>query len=334
MVYLFDISRKEPIEDFYEIGKELGRGASSVVKLCIQRGTDAEFAVKIIKKNVATKIVRTEIGILLRLKHPNIVQLKDLFETETHLYIILELVKGGELFERVVERGCYTEKDAAEAVRELCEAVAYIHENDVVHRDLKPENLLYASETSDSVLKLADFGLSKMLSAEVIMQTVCGTPGYCAPEVLLAKPYDREVDMWAVGVIAYILLCGFEPFYDERGDQAMFQRILKCDFQFVAPWWDDVSLSAKNLVSKLIVLDPKKRLTAKQTLQHPWVQGKGAKREHMEKTQEKLKEFNARRKLKAGMYGVMVVQDMTVRAGRKTSSVKDNEADTSTKAKQ
>ena len=323
MVYYFEISRKEPIENFYELGRELGRGASSVVKLCTQRGTSNEYAVKIIKKNVETKIVRAEIGILLRLKHPNIIQLKDLFETDSHLYIILELVKGGELFERVVERGCYTEKDASAAVRELCEAVAYLHENDVVHRDLKPENLLYATDADDSVLKLADFGLSKMLTSDILMQTVCGTPGYCAPEVLLAKQYGCEVDMWAVGVIAYILLCGFEPFYDERGDQAMFQRILKCQFEFVSPWWDDVSLSAKDLVCKLIVLDPTKRLTAKQALQHPWVQGKGAKLDHMDKTQEKLKEFNARRKLKAGMYGVMAVQDMTVRAGRRTSAVKD-----------
>lgn len=283
------------------------------------------------ENHVEKKIVRTEIGILLRLKHPNIVQLKDIFETETHLYIILELVKGGELFERIVERGFYTEKDAAAAVKELCEAVAYLHENDIVHRDLKPENLLYASETDDSVLKLADFGLSKMLAPEVVMQTVCGTPGYCAPEVLLGKQYGREVDMWAVGVIAYILLCGFEPFYDERGDQAMFRRILKCDFEFVSPWWNDVSLSAKNLVSKLIVLDPSKRLTAKQALQHPWVQGKGAKRDHMEKTQEKLKEFNARRKLKAGMYGVLVVQDMTIRVGRKASTAKGNEGDSGQK---
>ncbi|XP_046862647.1 calcium/calmodulin-dependent protein kinase type IV-like [Xenia sp. Carnegie-2017] len=323
MVYYFDISRKEPIEDYYDLGRELGRGATSVVRLCTQKGTTNEYAVKIMEKNVDTKLIQTEIGILLRLKHPNIIQLKDLFETNQHLYIILELVKGGELFERVVERGCYTEKDAAVALQELCNAIAYLHENDVVHRDLKPENLLYATERDDSALKLADFGLSKMLGNNVIMQTVCGTPGYCAPEVLIGKNYGREVDMWAVGVIAYILLCGFEPFYDDRGDQAMFQRIIKCEYEFIEPWWDDVSLSARDFVNKLIVLDPRKRMTAKQALQHPWVQGKGAKLDHMQKTQDKLREFNARRKLKAGMYGVMLVQDMA-RAGRKTSTNKDD----------
>ncbi|KXJ07736.1 calcium/calmodulin-dependent protein kinase type IV [Exaiptasia diaphana] len=307
MTDLFSCSRKEPIEDFYTIGRELGRGASSVVKFCEQKGTKNSYAVKVMKKNVDRKIINTEIGILLRLKHPNIIQLKEIFESKTQLFMVLELVTGGELFERVVERGFYSEKDAAEAVRQIVEAVAYLHSNDIIHRDLKPENLLYADTTDSCPLKIADFGLSKMLLGDFGTSTVCGTPGYCAPEVLLGKKYDTMVDMWAVGVIAYILLCGFEPFFDDRGDQAMFQRILKCDYEFMTPWWDEVSDSAKDLVSKLIVLDPSKRLSAKQALQHPWVKGDNAKREDMEKAREKLKEFNAKRKLKGGMIGVMAV---------------------------
>ncbi|XP_057308525.1 calcium/calmodulin-dependent protein kinase type IV-like [Hydractinia symbiolongicarpus] len=310
MVYFFSVSRKENVEDYFDIGQEVGRGATSVVKIVTQKGTKDRFAMKQMKKNVDKKIIRTEIGILLRLRHPNIIRLKEIFESETHLFLVLELVTGGELFDRIVEKGFYSEQDAALCVKQLCEAVGYLHDNDIVHRDLKPENLLYANESKDSPLKLADFGLSKMLTTSSTMQTVCGTPGYCAPEVLLGKEYGPAVDMWAVGVIAYIMLCGFEPFYDDRGDQAMFQKILKCDFEFVSPWWDEVSLNAKDLVSKLIVADPKKRLTAKQALEHPWVQGKGANIKHMEKTQTKLKEFNAKRKIKAGAHVVIAATDL------------------------
>lgn len=308
---LFKHSRKGDINDYYNMQEgELGRGASSVVKMGKHKGTKKDYAIKIITRTVDQKIIATEIDILLHLKqHCNIIKLHEMFETPTHIYMVLELVTGGELFERIVERGYYSEKDAADAVRQICCALEVIHSHNIIHRDLKPENLLYADKSETSDLKIADFGLSKMLYGEQCnTATVCGTPGYCAPEVLMGKQYDTKVDMWAVGVIAYILLCGFEPFYDERGDQAMFQRILKCDYEFVTPWWDEVSENAKDLVSRLIVLDPSKRLTARQCLEHPWVQGKGAKRDKMDQTFfDKLNEFNARRKLKGGMIGVMAL---------------------------
>ncbi|XP_060700416.1 calcium/calmodulin-dependent protein kinase type IV [Hemiscyllium ocellatum] len=304
--YWIDGSNKESaLEDYYEIEAELGRGATSVVYQCRQKGTEKPFAVKMLKKTIDKKIVRTEIGVLLRLSHPNIIRLKEIFETLTEINLVLELVTGGELFDRIVEKGYYSEKDAASAVKQVLEAVAYLHENGIVHRDLKPENLLYASPTPDALLKIADFGLSKITEEQVTMKTICGTPGYCAPEILRGYAYGPEVDMWSVGVITYILLCGFEPFYDERGDQYMFKRILNCDYDFVSPWWDEVSLNAKDLVRKLIVLDPKKRLTTYQALQHPWVIGKAANFIHMDNVQKKLQEFNARRKLKAAVKAVV-----------------------------
>uniref|UniRef100_A0A8B9Q4Y6 Calcium/calmodulin dependent protein kinase IV n=1 Tax=Apteryx owenii TaxID=8824 RepID=A0A8B9Q4Y6_APTOW len=254
---------------------------------------------------VDKKIVRTEIGVLLRLSHPNIIKLKEIFETPTEISLVLELVTGGELFDRIVEKGYYSERDAADAVKQILEAVAYLHANGIVHRDLKPENLLYATPAPDAPLKIADFGLSKIVEDQVTMKTVCGTPGYCAPEILRGCAYGPEVDMWSLGIITYILLCGFEPFYDERGDQYMFKRILNCEYDFVSPWWDDVSLNAKDLVKKLIVLDPKKRLTTLQALQHPWVTGKAANFAHMDNAQKKLQEFNARRKLKAAVKAVV-----------------------------
>ncbi|XP_060617873.2 calcium/calmodulin-dependent protein kinase type IV isoform X1 [Anolis sagrei] len=321
--YWIDGSNRDTWADYYELESELGRGATSIVYRCRQKGTQKPFAVKILNKTelpaeelcatlkklfeekVDKKIVRTEIGVLLRLSHPNIIKLKEIFETPAEISLVLELVTGGELFDRIVEKGYYSERDAADAVKQILEAVAYLHANGIVHRDLKPENLLYATPAPDAPLKIADFGLSKIVADQVTMKTVCGTPGYCAPEILRGCAYGPEVDMWSLGIITYILLCGFEPFYDERGDQYMFKRILNCEYDFVSPWWDDVSLNAKDLVKKLIVLDPKKRLTTFQALQHPWVTGKAANFAHMDTAQKKLQEFNARRKLKAAVKAVV-----------------------------
>ncbi|XP_041417743.1 calcium/calmodulin-dependent protein kinase type IV isoform X2 [Xenopus laevis] len=280
-MYCIDGSRRDAVlENFYTIGQELGRGATSTVFKCEEKGTKKLYAAKIIKKTIDLKIARTEIGVLLHLSHPNIIKLKDIFETPSEFTLILELVTGGELFDRIVERGYYSERDAACVVRQILEAVAYLHGTGVVHRDLKPDNLLYADMTPDSLLKIA-------------------------PEILLGLPYGPEVDMWSVGVITYILLCGFEPFFDPRGDQYMYSKILNCDFDFMSPWWDEISLNAMDLVKKLIVLDAKKRMTVSQALQHPWVTGKAAKFSHMDHTQKKLLEFNARRKLKAAVKAVV-----------------------------
>ncbi|NWT56305.1 KCC4 kinase, partial [Erythrocercus mccallii] len=297
--YWIDGSIKDTLAHYFELESELGRGATSIVYRCRQKGTQKPYAVKMLKKTVDKKIVRTEIGVLLRLSHPNIIKLKEIFETPTEISLVLELVTGGELFDRIVEKGYYSERDAADAVKQILEAVSYLHANGIVHRDLKPENLLYATPAPDAPLKIADFGLSKIVEDHMTMKTVCGTPGYCAPEILRGCAYGPEVDMWSLGIITYILLCGFEPFYDERGDQYMFKRILSCEYDFVSPWWDDVSLNAKDLVKKMIVLDPKKRLTTLQALQHQWVTGKAINFAHMDNAQKKLQEFNARRKLKA-----------------------------------
>ncbi|KAM5194294.1 calcium/calmodulin-dependent protein kinase type IV-like [Mantella aurantiaca] len=305
MYWIEGSQRENGLEHSYTLGQELGRGATSAVFRCEEKGTQKSYAAKIIKKTIDKKIVRTEIGVLLRLSHPNIIKLKEIFETSSDIVLILELVTGGELFDRIVERGYYSERDAACVVQQILEAVSYLHGNGVVHRDLKPENLLYADMTPNSLLKIADFGLSKIIDDQVTMKTVCGTPGYCAPEILQGSAYGPEVDMWSVGVVAYILLCGFEPFFDPRGDQYTYSRILACNYEFISPWWDEISLNAKDLVKKLIALDPQKRLTVSQALQHPWVTGRAAKFSHMDQTQKKLQEFNAKRKLKAAMKAIV-----------------------------
>lgn len=314
--YWFKDSVKDRrFEDIYELEKELGSGATSVVHRCVQRGTGIPWAVKIIQKKVEKKVINTEVGVLLKMNHPNVIRLKEVFETPSDIHLVLELVTGGELFDRIVTRGYYSEKDAAKCVLEILGAVKYLHDNDVVHRDLKPENLLYENNGDDSRIKLADFGLSKINNGEVQMQTVCGTPGYCAPEILKGKKYGQAVDMWSVGVITYILLCGYEPFYSEN-ETEMFKKILKCDYVFDSPWWDEISENAKDLVSKLLTLNASQRLTARQAMSHPWVVGSAAKGHHMEETQHKLKMFNAKRKLKAATDVVMAFNILGLLGGK------------------
>ncbi|NXA51438.1 KCC4 kinase, partial [Nothocercus julius] len=207
------------------------------------------------------------------------------------------------LFCRIVEKGYYSERDAADAVKQILEAVAYLHANGIVHRDLKPENLLYATPAPDAPLKIADFGLSKIVEDQVTMKTVCGTPGYCAPEILRGCAYGPEVDMWSLGIITYILfefkflLVSRTPFAQlwETKTKHQNTKLGKCHWIIIV-----ICISSPLMqVKKLIVLDPKKRLTTLQALQHPWVTGKAASFAHMDNAQKKLQEFNARRKLKA-----------------------------------
>jgi len=263
------------IDEVYDILEELGSGAFSVVKKCRHKETGEIFAVKVInKENVKQDLHRLaiEMEVLQTVKHPNIIELKEVFETDQILYIITEIVSGGELFDRIVNKGSYTEKDAAELVIKFVQALDYLHDKGIVHRDLKPENLLLKSVDNDTDVKLADFGLSKIMGEKVLMQTACGTPGYVAPEILQARGYGKEVDMWSVGVITYILICGFPPFYNENVP-LLFESIMKADFDYPAEYWDDVSDDCVDFIDSLLVVDPKKRLSTKQALEHTWLKG-------------------------------------------------------------
>jgi len=263
------------ITDKYIIKDELGRGAFSIVKLAVDKETGKEYAVKIIHKtSVGADMARlaTEMDILKKVDHPNIISLKEIVDTKNCLFIVTELVTGGELFDKIVELGNYTEKDAAILVTKMVSAISYLHDNGIVHRDLKPENLLLKDDENISEVKIADFGLSKIVSPKIMMQTACGTPGYVAPEVLQATGYDKEVDMWSIGVITYILLCGFPPFYKDNLPE-MFEEIMKAKYDFPEDYWSEVSETAKDFIKKLLVVDPKQRMTGVTALQHPWLCG-------------------------------------------------------------
>ncbi|KXJ12506.1 calcium/calmodulin-dependent protein kinase type 1D isoform X2 [Exaiptasia diaphana] len=258
----------------YELGEVLGSGAFSEVIFASEKETGKQYAIKCIaKKDIKGKEegVENEIAILKKVSHKNIIGLRDIVDNKSHLYLVMDLVQGGELFDRIVEKGSYTEQDASQLIQQILEAADYLHSLGIVHRDLKPENLLYYSPDEDSKIMISDFGLSKMEGQDG-MATACGTPGYVAPEVLRQEVYGKAVDCWSIGVICYILLCGYPPFYDES-DANLFAQIMRGEYEFDAPYWDEISESAKDFIRHLMEVDPKKRYTCKQSLAHPWISG-------------------------------------------------------------
>ncbi|XP_064025772.1 serine/threonine-protein kinase DCLK3 [Pogoniulus pusillus] len=272
------IKSRTDVEKYYEIGRTIGDGNFAVVKECRHSGSDQIYAMKIVDKSKLKgkeDMMESEILIIRSLSHPNIVSLIEVYETEAEIYLILEYVPGGDLFDAIIESVKFTEHDAAVMITDLCEALVYIHGKNIVHRDLKPENLLVQHNADKSTtLKLADFGLAKLVTKPIF--TVCGTPTYVAPEILAEKGYGLEVDMWAAGVILYILLCGFPPFRSQERDQdELFQIIQLGHYEFLSPYWDNISAAAKDLITRLLIVDPQKRYTARQVLQHPWIRTAG-----------------------------------------------------------
>eukprot|EP01133_Synstelium_polycarpum_P016846 gene16846-20030_t len=282
------------IESIYEFKNELGRGAFSIVYLGVHKSTGSKFAIKVINKNDLgkdyEKNLRMEVDILKRVSHPSIIALKELFDTPNKLYLVMELVTGGELFDKIVEKGSYSEADASTLVQKIVSAVGYLHSIDIVHRDLKPENLLLKSASSDLDVAIADFGLSKIIGQQAMMQTACGTPSYVAPEVLNATGYDKEVDMWSIGVITYILLCGFPPFYGDTIPE-IFEFIMEANFDYPSDYWDHISAEAKDFINHLLVVDVTKRLSAADALKHPWLTQQNSNTVTLTKATERMQEY-------------------------------------------
>uniref|UniRef100_A0A8D0BZI2 Calcium/calmodulin dependent protein kinase ID n=1 Tax=Salvator merianae TaxID=96440 RepID=A0A8D0BZI2_SALMN len=303
----------DDINKIFEFKETLGTGAFSEVVLAEDRATGKLFAVKCIPKKALKgkeSSIENEIAVLRKIKHENIVALEDIYESTNHLYLVMQLVSGGELFDRIVEKGFYTEKDASTLIRQVLDAVYYLHRMGIVHRDLKPENLLYYSQDEESKIMISDFGLSKMESKGDVMSTACGTPGYVAPEVLAQKPYSKAVDCWSIGVIAYILLCGYPPFYDEN-DSKLFEQILKAEYEFDSPYWDDISESAKDFIRNLMEKDPNKRYTCEQAARHPWIAGDTALNKNIhESVSAQIRKNFAKSKWRQAFNATAVVRHM------------------------
>lgn len=301
------------VKEKYDFKEVLGTGAFSEVVLAEEKRTQKLVAVKCIPKKALEgkeNSIENEIAVLHKIKHANIVSLEEIFESKTHLYLVMQLVSGGELFDRIIEKGFYTERDASKLILQILDAVKYLHDMGIVHRDLKPENLLYYSMEEDSKIMISDFGLSKIEGAGSVMSTACGTPGYVAPEVLAQKPYSKAVDCWSIGVIAYILLCGYPPFYDEN-DAKLFEQILKAEYEFDSPYWDDISDSAKDFIVHLMEKDPSVRYTCEQALQHPWIAGDTALDKNIhESVSEQIKKNFAKSKWKQAFNATAVIRHM------------------------
>ncbi|CAG8553461.1 28_t:CDS:2, partial [Scutellospora calospora] len=269
------ISYPSQLEQRYKVSNNvLGVGSFAIVKECTDKETGENYALKIISKKAIKKgkedMLTTELEILKKIQHENLIKLHDLYETKEGVFIVTDLARGGELFNQLVLKGSYTEKDAACLVQHILKGVAYLHEHDIVHRDLKPENLLFKDKQEDSILMITDFGLSKILTKnDDILMTACGTPGYVAPEVLLQKGYNKPVDLWSVGVITYTLLCGYPPFYGENQAELL-QSIMAGQYEYEDEDWCEISKDAIDLVDKLLCYNPLDRITAKQALQHSW----------------------------------------------------------------
>ncbi|XP_042564211.1 calcium/calmodulin-dependent protein kinase type II subunit beta isoform X3 [Clupea harengus] len=299
--------------DEYQLYEELGKGAFSVVRRCVKLCTGQEHAAKIIntkKLNARDhqKLDR-EARICRLLKHSNIVRLHDSISEEGFHYLLFDLVTGGELFEDIVAREYYSEADASHCIQQIVEAVLHCHQMGVVHRDLKPENLLLASKCKNAAVKLADFGLAiEVQGDQQAWFGFAGTPGYLSPEVLRKEAYGKPVDIWACGVILYILLVGYPPFWDED-QHKLYQQIKAGAYDFPSPEWDTVTPEAKNLINQMLTINPAKRITSQEALKHPWVCQRStvASMMHRQETVECLKKFNARRKLKGAVLTAMLV---------------------------
>ncbi|CAD7675374.1 unnamed protein product [Nyctereutes procyonoides] len=296
----------------YQLFEELGKGAFSVVRRCVKVLAGQEYAAKIINtKKLSARDhqkLEREARICRLLKHPNIVRLHDSISEEGHHYLIFDLVTGGELFEDIVAREYYSEADASHCIQQILEAVLHCHQMGVVHRDLKPENLLLASKLKGAAVKLADFGLAIEVEGEQqAWFGFAGTPGYLSPEVLRKDPYGKPVDLWACGVILYILLVGYPPFWDED-QHRLYQQIKAGAYDFPSPEWDTVTPEAKDLINKMLTINPSKRITAAEALKHPWISHRStvASCMHRQETVDCLKKFNARRKLKGAILTTML----------------------------
>uniref|UniRef100_A0A4W3I942 Serine/threonine-protein kinase DCLK2 n=1 Tax=Callorhinchus milii TaxID=7868 RepID=A0A4W3I942_CALMI len=262
------------ILDKYKIGKVIGDGNFAVVKECMERSSGKEYALKIIDKAKCSgkeHLIENEVAVLRKVKHPNIIMLIEEADTPTELYLVMELVKGGDLFDAITSSTKYTERDASAMVYNLASALKYLHSLNIVHRDIKPENLLVCEyEDGTKSLKLGDFGLATVLDGP--LYTVCGTPTYVAPEIIAETGYGLKVDVWAAGVITYILLCGFPPFRSENNLQEdLFDQILIGRLEFPSPYWDNITGSAKELIGRMLQVNIEARYTAEQVLTHPWV---------------------------------------------------------------
>ncbi|KAJ6247844.1 serine/threonine-protein kinase dclk3 [Anaeramoeba flamelloides] len=273
----------ETFEDFYQVQEKVGDGTFSVVRKAQHKFTNKTYAVKILKKSQLDnqkQLIANEIEILGNLDHPNVIKMKEIFDTPKKIFIVMEYVSGGELFNKLQQVEKFSEHKTAKIIKMILLALQYLHKNKIVHRDLKPENLLYTEENDEIIVKLTDFGLSKILSSRDMMTTACGTPYYVAPEIIKREPYGPSVDIWSTGVIIYVLLTGCAPFYDDSIPK-MFDKIKRGAVTFPLPEWDGLSKEVIEFIKRFLTVDVNKRITIEEALEHPWILSEGINIENL-----------------------------------------------------
>mmetsp|Transcript_20217 Transcript_20217/g.60289 ORF Transcript_20217/g.60289 Transcript_20217/m.60289 type:complete len:356 (+) Transcript_20217:588-1655(+) len=315
--------KKYPADRDFELLDTLGKGTFATVRLARPRGLGMARAAKVVDLTLGTNArdhshLEDEIKTLRRVEHPNICGLHDCYLVEGSLTMILDLCQGGELFDRIVQRVYYSEKEARDLVWVLLDVLHHIHGKRIAHRDLKPENLLLKSTHNDHDVKLADFGFATEVKKP--LRELCGTPAYVAPEIIQEKPYGLEVDMWSCGVIVFILLGGYPPFDDADGVPAMYSQIKAGTYAFDDRYWASVSGEAKAFIKSLLQVDPSKRPSAAAAMNHDWFTKHAAEisATDLKDSVNNMKKWNARRKLKGGIKAVMAAN----RAGHAIDALK------------
>ncbi|KAJ3272816.1 hypothetical protein HDV01_005244 [Terramyces sp. JEL0728] len=283
----------------------------ATVKIVTRKTDSQKFAVKIINKKKMKgeeEAVKQEIDILSKIRNPHIISLVDLCTDKDHYYLVMDLATGGELFDRILSKGSYGEKDAAKIVSQILSALNYLHDMDIVHRDLKPENLLFRTDAEDAELLLADFGLSRVVHQNEFLKTSCGTPHYVAPEILKESGHGKPVDMWSVGVISYVLLCGYTPFWggETNSVPVLYNAIVNGKYEFDEENWSFISKEAKDFISKLLLVNPTKRMSVKEALVHPWL----ATENNTDILQNVRKNFSAKTTLRKAVNAVRLINRM------------------------
>mmetsp|Transcript_58933 Transcript_58933/g.108010 ORF Transcript_58933/g.108010 Transcript_58933/m.108010 type:complete len:502 (+) Transcript_58933:88-1593(+) len=331
----FIIDNPGKITEFYDIDKKkLGEGSYGAVSKCSNKATGVTRAVKSISKSQMKNLDRfkQEIAIMKIMDHPNIIKLYESFEDHRNIYLILELCTGGELFDRIIDAGHFTEVQAAIVMQNMFRAMFYMHENHICHRDLKPENFLFTTKDAieKAALKVIDFGLACKFSADQVLTTKAGTPYYVAPQVLAGK-YDQAADLWSLGVIMYVVLCGYPPFYGET-DADVLAKVRLGNFSFNAADWKSVSEDAKNLIRMLLKMNPRDRYTAEQALNHVWVRNKAPKATNValqSNLVDNLRGFRSQNKLKKAALHVIASQlgEGQIKALRDTFMALDENGD-------
>ena len=295
----------------YTFGKTLGKGSFGQVRLAIHKPTKQTRAIKILKKSeLNMENLIDEISILSKLSHPSIMQIFEIYEDKINVYIISEYCKGGELFDIISQKGSFTEKEASMIMKQLMSGICYSHQNNIVHRDLKPENIILDIESDDLSIKIIDWGCAKTLKKKEKLHQADGTSYYIAPEVLRGD-YDEKCDIWACGVIFYILLCGYPPFNGDN-DEEIYEAVLQGEFEFPMEEWDSVSDDAKNLIKKMLTKNPKKRISALDSLQDIWFKKNEGKSDTDKKLAKNvlsnMKKFKKNRKLEKATIAFIINQ--------------------------